>query len=104
MIQRLRVPVTGKSTSFVLRVTNLTPWTLAPCALALCYVLPTARYFLTENTLLAPCDSGQGWIYFDLEPEQHIGGHTHLVEEISLVLQGEGEPVVGGERGSLSKE
>ena len=43
-------------------------------------------------------------VYFELEPEQHLGRHTHSAEEILLVLEGEAEAVVGDERGSLSKK
>ena len=43
-------------------------------------------------------------VYFEVEPEQHIGRHTHSAEEILFVLEGEAEVVVGGERGRLSKE
>ena len=43
-------------------------------------------------------------VYFELEPEQHIGMHTHSAEEILFVLDGEAEAVVRGERGRLSKE
>ena len=43
-------------------------------------------------------------VYFEVEPEQHIGRHTHSAEEILFVLEGEAEAVVGDERGRLSKE
>ena len=42
--------------------------------------------------------------YFEVEPGQHIGRHTHSAEEILLILEGEAEAVVGDERGRLSKE
>ena len=41
-------------------------------------------------------------VYFELDPEQHIGRHTHSAEEILFAL--EAEVVVGDERGRLSKE
>ena len=43
-------------------------------------------------------------VYFEVEPDQHIGRHTHSAEEILFVLEGEAEAVVGDERGRLSKE
>jgi quercetin dioxygenase-like cupin family protein len=43
-------------------------------------------------------------VYFELDPEQHIGRHTHSAKEILFVLEGEAEAVVGDERGRLSKE
>jgi quercetin dioxygenase-like cupin family protein len=43
-------------------------------------------------------------VYFEVEPAQHIGRHTHSAEEILLVLEGEAEAVVGDEQGKLSKE
>ncbi len=43
-------------------------------------------------------------VYFEVEPDQHIGRHTHSAEEILFVLEGEAKAVVGDERGRLSKE
>jgi quercetin dioxygenase-like cupin family protein len=43
-------------------------------------------------------------VYFEVDPEQHIGRHTHSTEEILFILEGEAEAVVGDERGRLSKE
>jgi quercetin dioxygenase-like cupin family protein len=43
-------------------------------------------------------------VYFEVDPEQHIGRHTHSAEEILFILEGEAEAVVGDERGRLSKE
>ena len=43
-------------------------------------------------------------VYFELDPEQHIGRHTHSAEEILFILEGEAEAAVGDERGRLSKE
>ena len=43
-------------------------------------------------------------VYFEVEPEQHIGRHTHSAEEILFVLEGEAEAVVADERGRLCKE
>ena len=43
-------------------------------------------------------------VYFEVEPAQHIGRHTHSAEEILLVLEGEAEAVVGDEQGKLSRE
>jgi quercetin dioxygenase-like cupin family protein len=42
-------------------------------------------------------------VYFELEPGDHIGRHTDSAEEILLVLQGELEAEVDGERQKLSK-
>ena len=43
-------------------------------------------------------------VYFELDPEQHIGRHTHSAEEILFVLEGEAEAAVGDERGKFSRE
>ena len=43
-------------------------------------------------------------VYFEVEPEQHIGRHTHSAEEILFVLEGEAEATVREERERLSKE
>src|ERR687893_65604 len=43
-------------------------------------------------------------VYFEVEPAQHIGRHTHSAEEILFVLEGEAEAVVAEERGRLSRE
>ena len=43
-------------------------------------------------------------VYFEVEPEQHIGRHTHSAEEILFILEGEAEAAVEDERGRLSKE
>ncbi len=43
-------------------------------------------------------------VYFEVEPSQHIGRHTHSAEEILLILEGEAEAIVGDERGRFSKE
>lgn len=37
-------------------------------------------------------------IYFEVEPGQHCGMHTHSAEEIALLLEGEAELMVGGEK------
>ncbi len=44
-----------------------------------------------------------GVVYFEVEPDQHGGSHTHSAEEVVLILQGEAEAVVGQERGRLSE-
>ena len=44
-----------------------------------------------------------GVVYFEVEPDQHGGSHTHSAEEIVLILEGEAEAVVGQERGRLSE-
>lgn len=41
-------------------------------------------------------------VYFEVEPGQHCGRHTDSAEEIVLILEGEAEVVLGGERGRLS--
>ncbi len=41
-------------------------------------------------------------VYFEVEPAQHIGTHTHSAEEILFVLAGEGEASVGDETGRLA--
>ena len=43
-------------------------------------------------------------VYFEVEPDQHIGRHTHSAEEILFILEGEAEAVVADERGRLSKQ
>lgn len=43
-----------------------------------------------------------GVVYFEVEPGQHGGSHTHSAEEVVLVLQGEAEAVVGEERKLIS--
>ena len=43
-----------------------------------------------------------GVVYFEVEPDQHGGSHTHSAEEIVLILEGEAEAVVGEERSRLS--
>lgn len=41
-------------------------------------------------------------VYFELEPGQHLGGHTDSAEELLVVLDGEVEITVGTERGRLA--
>ncbi len=43
-------------------------------------------------------------VYFEVEPEQHIGTHTHSAEEILFILEGEAEAAVGNEQEKLTKE
>jgi quercetin dioxygenase-like cupin family protein len=40
-------------------------------------------------------------VYFELEPGQQLGEHTDSAEELLVVLEGEIEAVVAGERGRL---
>ncbi len=40
-------------------------------------------------------------VYFEVEPGDHLGRHTDSVEEILLVLEGEGVAVVGDERAEI---
>lgn len=42
--------------------------------------------------------AGSSAIYFEVEPGQHCGMHTHSAEEIALLLGGEAEVVIGGEK------
>ncbi|MGH2530873.1 MAG: cupin domain-containing protein, partial [Thermomicrobiales bacterium] len=41
-------------------------------------------------------------VYFEIEPGKRVGRHTDSAEEIVLVLQGEAEALIDGERGRLS--
>jgi len=41
-------------------------------------------------------------VYFELEPGQRLGNHTDSAEEMLVVLDGEVEVTVGGERGRLA--
>jgi quercetin dioxygenase-like cupin family protein len=41
-------------------------------------------------------------VYFEVEPEHHIGRHTDSAEEVLLILEGTAEAVVGDERGRLA--
>ena len=43
-------------------------------------------------------------VYFELDPEQHIGRHTHSAEEILFILEGEAEAAVGDEQERLTEE
>lgn len=40
-------------------------------------------------------------VYFEVDPDNHLGMHTDSAEEVVLVVQGTAEVVVGGERGRL---
>jgi quercetin dioxygenase-like cupin family protein len=40
-------------------------------------------------------------VYFEVEPGDHLGRHTDSVEELLLVLDGEGVAVVGDERAEI---
>ena len=40
-------------------------------------------------------------VYFEVDPGKHIGTHTDSAEEVVLILAGEGEAVVGDERGPV---
>jgi mannose-6-phosphate isomerase-like protein (cupin superfamily) len=40
-------------------------------------------------------------VYFEVDPGKHLGTHTDSAEEVLLILTGEGEAVVGDERGPL---
>lgn len=42
-------------------------------------------------------------VYFELEPGDTLGRHTDSAEELLLILEGEVEAEVGGEKGALSK-
>ena len=42
--------------------------------------------------------AGSSAIYFEVEPGQQCGMHTHSAEEIARLLGGEAEVVVGGEK------
>ena len=41
-------------------------------------------------------------VYFEVEPGNHLGRHTDSAEEIILILQGDGEAVVGDERAGVA--
>ena len=43
-------------------------------------------------------------VYFEVEPAQHIGRHTHSAEEILFILEGEAEAAVGDEQERLTEE
>jgi quercetin dioxygenase-like cupin family protein len=40
-------------------------------------------------------------VYFEIDPGDNCGRHTHNTEEVIVVLDGEGEVEIGGERRSL---
>jgi quercetin dioxygenase-like cupin family protein len=40
-------------------------------------------------------------VYFEIEPGDHLGRHTDSVEELLLVLEGEGVAVVGDDRAEI---
>jgi quercetin dioxygenase-like cupin family protein len=40
-------------------------------------------------------------VYMEIEPGDHLGRHTDSVEELLLVLEGEGVAVVGDERAEI---
>jgi quercetin dioxygenase-like cupin family protein len=40
-------------------------------------------------------------VYFEVEPGDHLGRHTDSVEELLLVLDGEGVAIVGDERAEV---
>ena len=40
-------------------------------------------------------------VYFELEPGAHLGRHTDSAEELLLVLEGQGEAIVGDEPASV---
>ena len=42
-------------------------------------------------------------VYFEVEPGDHLGRHTDSAEEILLILQGEGEAIVGEERSPVGR-
>lgn len=42
-------------------------------------------------------------VYFELDPGEHLGRHTDSAEELLLVLEGEVEAEVDGQRGILLK-
>lgn len=42
--------------------------------------------------------AGSSAIYFEVQPGQHCGMHTHSAEEIALLLGGEADIVVGQEK------
>lgn len=42
-------------------------------------------------------------VYFELEPGDELGRHTDSAEELLLILEGEVEAEVGGEKANLSK-
>lgn len=42
-------------------------------------------------------------VYFELEPGDALGRHTDSAEELLLVLEGEVEAEVGGEKGNIAK-
>jgi quercetin dioxygenase-like cupin family protein len=42
-------------------------------------------------------------VYFEVEPGNHLGRHTDSAEEIILILEGEGEAVLGDERLSVTR-
>jgi quercetin dioxygenase-like cupin family protein len=41
-------------------------------------------------------------VYFELEPGMHCGRHTHSAEEILVILAGDAEAEVAGERAALA--
>jgi quercetin dioxygenase-like cupin family protein len=42
-------------------------------------------------------------VYFEVQPGQHSGMHTHSAEEIAYIVAGNAEVVVGDERASASE-
>jgi quercetin dioxygenase-like cupin family protein len=40
-------------------------------------------------------------VYFEVEPGDHLGRHTDSVEELLLVIDGEGVAIVGDERAEI---
>jgi quercetin dioxygenase-like cupin family protein len=42
-------------------------------------------------------------VYFELEPGMHCGRHTHSAEEVLMILAGEAEAELAGERAGLAR-
>ena len=40
-------------------------------------------------------------VYFELEPDEHLGSHTDSAEEILLILEGKGEATIGEEQAAV---
>ncbi len=64
---------------------------------------PTLRAKFSRPIQAQTGATSTGVVYFEVEPDQHGGSHTHSAEEVVLILEGEAEAVVGQERGRLSE-
>lgn len=58
---------------------------------------PTIRVRVAFPHSSAVGNASTATVYFELEPGTHLGRHTDSAEELLLILEGEGEALVGDE-------